>query len=66
MNKFLAAAALVTIATASTARSYDAPADPPVMPPVIIEDQAASSSAPSGALVMALTTIVVFGAALAN
>lgn len=66
MNKFLAAAALVTIATASTAGSYDAPADPPVMPPVIIEEQAASSSAPSAGLVLGLTTLVIFSAALAN
>lgn len=66
MTRFLAISALIFAATASNAGSYTAPADPPVMPPEIIEKQAADSSAPSAGLVLGLMTIVVFGASVAN
>jgi hypothetical protein len=65
--KYTAAAAVTLFTvTAATAGSLDVPADPPVMAPVVIEEAAASSSAPAPLLVLGLTAAVVFGAAAAH
>ncbi len=67
MMKSLAAAAMfIALTNTVHAGSLDDPIVEPVMAPVMIEEEAASSSAPSGALVITLATIAVFGAALAN
>ncbi len=66
MKKLAAAAALLTLTNAAEAGSYDDPIVEPVMAPAMIEEEAASSSAPSGALVITLATLIVFGAAIAK
>ncbi len=66
MKRYAVAFALLTAASAAQAGSYDAPADPPVMPPVIVEDDAAASSMPSAGLVLGLAALIVFGVAAGN
>ena len=56
----------IALATSASAGNYDAPADPPVMAPVVIEQAAEASSAPSAAFVLGLITLAVFGTAAAS
>ncbi len=57
----LALAALLSLAAVSA--QADAPT-PPLTDPVVIRAEAQASSAPSAALVLGLSTMIVFGAAL--
>ncbi len=64
MKRLAVSAALVALTNTAHAGSLSDPIVEPVMAPVMIEEQAAASSAPSGGLVISLATLVVFGAAI--
>lgn len=66
MKHFAIAAVILGAASAATAGSLDAPADPPVIAPAVIAEDAASSSAPSAMFVLALMTVAMFGAAASS
>ncbi len=64
MKSLVSAVLFAAFASSATAGALTDPIVEPVLSPVMIEDEAASSSAPSGSLVIALSTLIVFGAAL--
>lgn len=67
MKKLAASAAFILFATGASAGGYDDPVVyHPVMPPEVIEKDAKASSAPSAEIVLAIMTLLVFGAALGN